>query len=120
QAYPDRAIVLVGPSGPELREKMIENGIMMFTDATRAIAAAGAVATMQARRSTLRMNDGIAAVQASTATKPNIKTIRHEADAKAVLMDYGISVLQERICTNAEQAAIAAKEVGLPVVAKIL
>ena len=122
QTYADKALVLVGPSDPELRQRMVDDGIMMFTDATRAMAAAGAVAAMQARRRGMSAarhaagggtEAGNHAVRARTA-------IRHEADAKAALMAYGIPVLQERICTDAGQAAAAAREVGLPVVAKIL
>lgn len=120
QTYSDKAIVLVGPTDPDLRQRLVDDGLMVFTDATRAMAAAGAVAVMQARRRALTdlQASGVQGDQGS-AQKTHI-TIRHEADAKAALLQYGIPVLQERICTSAGQAAEAAREVGLPVVAKIL
>lgn len=125
-AYPDRAIVLVGPTDAGLRQRMVDDGLMVFTDASRAMAAAGAVAAMQARRRAIAdaaASAGSAGAASSTqaagaARAP--RAIRHEADAKAVLQDYGIPVLQERVCTSAQQAAAAAREVGLPVAAKIL
>lgn len=129
-AYPDRAIVLVGPSDAGLRQRMADDGLMMFTDATRAMVAAGAVAAMHARRRAIA--DDAAAGKASAASvgaAPSTpaaaasrapRAIRHEADAKAALQDYGIAVLQERVCSSAQQAVAAAREVGLPVAAKIL
>ena len=118
QAYPDRAIVLVGPTDADLRRRMLEDGLMVFTDATRAMVAAGAVATMHARRRALASEASPSRARAEA--KPVHMDIRHEADAKAALAAYGIPMLQEHTCTTADQAVAAARAVGLPVVAKIL
>jgi len=43
-----------------------------------------------------------------------------EADSKQLLRQHGVPVLDERIATNAEDAAQAADAIGYPVVAKLL
>ena len=120
KAFSDRVLVLVGPTDAKLRQSMIDDGLMVFTDATRAMAAAGAVATMQARRRAMREAEDVQSRPSKPSGKVSASAIRHEADAKSALMAYGIPVLQERVCETADQAVAAAREVGLPVVAKIL
>lgn len=41
-----------------------------------------------------------------------------EREGKALLAGFGIPVTQERLCTNLQQAIVAAREIGFPVVLK--
>jgi succinyl-CoA synthetase beta subunit len=42
-----------------------------------------------------------------------------EADSKRLLAEHGVPVLAERVVATADEAVVAAKEIGLPVVAKL-
>ena len=44
----------------------------------------------------------------------------HEVDAKRVLAEAGIAVVEERLVATAEDAAVAAHEIGYPVVLKVV
>src|SRR5207244_12515765 len=70
---------------------------------------------------------------AARADKPDVESILrrrraagdglavlNEADSKALLHAYGIAAPRERIATNVEDAVRAAKDVGYPVVLKVL
>jgi acyl-CoA synthetase (NDP forming) len=52
--------------------------------------------------------------------KLELPDIKNEAQAKNFLNQNGILILDERVCINAQQALLAASEVGYPVVLKIV
>ena len=124
--YPDRLIVLVGPHSERMRVALEEQGMVIFSDPGRAIAALGAACAMAERRNclhdTLRDKDTVRGIrQASGRALPALPDAPlDEFQAKQILARYGLPVLAERLCTCAEDAVLAAQEMGFPVVAKIV
>ena len=128
--YPDRCLVLVGPSDPGVRDRVVADGLMMFTDASRAMVAAGAAAAIAARRRRMHARaadgdgrrDGLRhGRRAGTIVSLRARAdIGSEVGAKAVLADAGLPMLPETLCTSRDQAVAAATSMGLPVVAKIV
>jgi acyl-CoA synthetase (NDP forming) len=114
QRYPDRCLVLVGPSDDGVRRKLEAEGFVVMTDPNRAMSAAGAVAIMQVRRQAL------STIPARPSGQSLVDEVRNEAEAKELLAHHGIPMLAEYVCTSADEAAGAARSAGFPVVAKIL
>lgn len=114
ESYPDRCLVLIGPSDEGVRHRLEADGFVVMTDPTRAIAAAAAATTMYTRRQALHVPP------CRAASRSALSGVRNEADAKRLLGRYGIPMLPERVCTSIEEAVSAARELGLPVAAKIL
>jgi acyl-CoA synthetase (NDP forming) len=95
-------------------------GLVIFTDPGRAMAAVGAASGIVARRRRLP-----AAPAQGRAVAPKVAplpagTRLDEWQAKQILARYGLPMLQEALCTDADQAARAAKDAGYPVAAKIV
>jgi acyl-CoA synthetase (NDP forming) len=130
ERYPDRCLVLVGPSDPSVRDRVVADGLMMFTDASRAMVAAGAAAAIAASRRRLRARTAVGDGRRNglerrhrTGTSGSLRAradIGSEVGAKAVLADAGLPMLPETLCTSRDEAVAAATMMGLPVVAKIV
>lgn len=111
--HPERLMVLVMLSRPEVSAALQAEGIAVFEDPSRAVQAVAALAQIQRRRSSLHVPPLPAQASAP------LGDVATEASAKRVLAAAGLPVLPERICHSAAEAAEAAVAMGFPVVAKI-
>ncbi|MGE0310945.1 MAG: acetate--CoA ligase family protein [Lautropia sp.] len=116
--HPQRQLVVVMLSAPEVARRLGEAGIPVVADPSRAMRALGAACTLRARRATLHrvpVPDEVA-----RGAVPPLGAVGTEALAKACLAAAGIASPIERACDSREAAMRAAAEIGFPVVAKIL
>lgn len=114
QRHPDRLLVLVMLSCPEVNQALEAQGIPVFEDPTRAMRAVAALAQMAQRRG-MRHAPG-----AAVPCAPALRDIDTEEGAKRALAAAGLPVLPERLCRGAADAVAAAEAMGYPVVAKIV
>lgn len=113
-AHPDRLLICVMTSSPEIRLQLEGMGIPVFEDPTRAVAAVAAAAALRERHAQAE------SLPALSLAAPLSIARGDEAEAKAVIAQAGIQVLPERVCTTVEEAMEAASTLGFPVVMKIL
>lgn len=139
--FPDRALVLIGPSDEGLRRQLETEGFAFFTDPSRAVVAAGAAVGLVQRREQARalaaFGRAVPGEPAQAALAPVADTaqargssrpgsapagahVLNEVQAKQLLRQAGLPVLPEHLCTDPAQAVAAAQAVGYPVVAKIV
>lgn len=118
--YPERLIVLVGPSDDEMRKQLEQQGLVIFSDPGRAVRAVAALCEVGRRR--LALHPGLPNARKPGKTQPGscAATALNEMQAKRLLAQYGLPAPTELLCTTADEAAAAAAEVGYPVVAKIV
>jgi acyl-CoA synthetase (NDP forming) len=114
QAAPDRLVVAVMTSVPEVRVKLEALGVPVFEDPTRAVKAVTGAARLRA------LQQATTAPAEVAETAPRQVTAGNEVAAKALLASLGVPVLVEHVCADAEQAVHAAETLGFPVVMKIL
>ncbi len=130
EQHPDRLIVLVGPHSERMRAAIEARRLVIYADPGRAMAAVGGACGIEARRRDLRADAHLAAPGTSAdagagagaplVAPPAAGTRLDEWQAKQVLRRYGLPLLDETLCTDAEDAVRAARAVGYPVVAKIV
>lgn len=111
-AHPGRCIVLVGPSDETVRLALEADGLPMYADPTRAVAAVAAAAFMREQRERLHLPE-------RPAPAAPLPPVHGEAAAKRVLAEAGIPMLPERLCTTAAAAVEAASALGHPVALKL-
>ena len=113
--YPDRLLVLVIVAPDDIIRRYEDAGCLVFEDPTRAVRAVAALH---------RIQQGF---DAPPATVPTISgdpvalpegPISEQA-SKALLAGAGLTVIEDRLATSAEEAVDAARELGFPVVMKI-
>jgi len=112
--HPDRLFVLSIIAPPERIREWEADGFLVMEDPSRAVVALAAMG---------RFGDAFSRVPAELPALPAIAlpaTSPDEADAKRILAAAGVAMVPERVCTSAEEAAKAARELGFPVVGKIL
>ncbi len=110
----DRLIVVIMPSEAGVRASLESAGIPVFEDPTRAISAISAACQIRQRRE---------AMSTSIASPATAKLTIHPTDefqAKKLLKQEGIAIIEERVCLTSKEAVLAANEFGYPIVAKIL
>ncbi|WP_011299952.1 acetate--CoA ligase family protein [Cupriavidus necator] len=113
--YPDRLYVMVGRGDPTVLARYEEAGFTVFGDPSRAVAAIAAMGRF-----------GRALAGKTTAPAPQVPAVTlpsatpTEAEAKALLAEAGIPSAPERACADEEAAVRAAREIGFPLVLKIL
>jgi acetate---CoA ligase (ADP-forming) len=113
--HPGLSIVLCLLCDGDTKSRLEQAGFVVFEEpsrAARALAASGKLALPARRR------EMVPALSPSLARK--LPSRLSERDAKAILAEIGIPVVVERVATNAEQARVVARELGLPVAMKIL
>ncbi|WP_342129241.1 acetate--CoA ligase family protein [Hydrogenophaga sp. OTU3427] len=111
--HPDKDVVMVMLSVPEVNARLEALGMPVFADPSRAVVALGAAARMATRRRAL-----YEAGTVRPAATP-LGRVDTEATAKQALAAAGLPMLPEHLCTSADEAARAAQALGFPVVAKI-
>lgn len=114
--YPERCFVLVGPSDAGVVRELEEKGFVVLADPSRAVRAMGAYRQIIERRSNLRR---LPQAQAAP-VQLSLPDTGNEAQAKQFLQKNGLPILEERLCATADLAANAARELGYPVVLKIV
>lgn len=114
--YPDRLVVLVIVAPDEIIRRYEDAGCLVFEDPTRAVRA---VAALQRIRR---------AFEAPSATPARTKRVVQdsmppgpigEQKSKRLLAAAGLTVVDDRLATSADEAADAANALGFPVVLKI-
>jgi acyl-CoA synthetase (NDP forming) len=114
QRYPERQLLLVMLSAPEVTGRLEAMGIPVFADPSRAVKALHATTALRRRLAALVEPPPVAR---TTTALPDVST---EHAAKVALRAAGLPVPEETLCTSAEAAAAAAQAIGFPVVAKIV
>ncbi|RQS68226.1 CoA-binding protein [Burkholderia sp. Bp8963] len=112
--HPERDVIIVTLSLPEVDRELEKIGIPVFNDATRATLALGAAATIRARWANL--------YEPAEATRQvrALGNVTTEALAKEALADAGLPVPQDVLAADADAAVAAADAMGYPVVLKIV
>jgi acyl-CoA synthetase (NDP forming) len=116
QRFPDRVFVLCARMPREMADEFTAMGFLIFEDPTRAIAAVAALS---------RLAQGfakppVASSQQSAAAEPLPAGPINEAEAKRLLAAAGIPFAEERIARSPADAVAAARQIGFPVVLKVL
>lgn len=117
QRYPERLMVMVMLSRPEVNSALEQAKIAVFDDPNRAVRALVALTRIKEWRDDLYVPAPDTAAPAKPLTLAATST---ESGAKQVLADAGLPVPQEAVCTSADAAAAFATQCGFPVVAKIV
>lgn len=112
--HPERDVIVVTLSVPEVDRELEKIGIPVFNDATRATLALGAAATIRARWADL--------YEPSDARKhvSSLGDVSTEALAKQALAEAGLPVPQDVLAVTTDAAVAAAEAMGYPVVLKIV
>lgn len=113
--YPDRLYVLVARGDPTILARFEEAGFTVFGDPSRAVTA---IAAMGRFGEAFAGNTLAPVPRVTNVTLP--RQAPTEAEAKALLAKAGIPSAPERACADMEVAVAAAREIGFPVVLKIL
>ena len=114
-AHPDRLFVLSVLSSPEQVRGYEEDGFTVFDDPTRAVNAIDAMGKFGAAfAATPGLPAPVLPAPALPERNPN------EAEAKRLLASAGIASAPERLCATADEAVAAARELGYPLVLKIV
>jgi acyl-CoA synthetase (NDP forming) len=114
--YPDRLIVLVMVAPEAIIRRYEDAGCLVFEDPTRAVRAVAALHRIQQAFDA----PGSPPVQpAGNAANPLPDGPVSEQASKRLLGRAGLTVVEDRLAANGDQAADAARELGFPVVLKI-
>ena len=113
--HPDCLLILsiVGP--PEIVKRYKETGCPVFEDPSRAVRVVDALSRFS--EAFARHTPPISAVTPARTPLPPAPI--GESDAKRILADAGVPVVEERSCSTAEEAVTAATRLGFPVALKI-
>ncbi|MBS0340155.1 MAG: acetate--CoA ligase family protein [Proteobacteria bacterium] len=120
RAHPQRRLVLVMLSTPEVNRALQAEGVAVFEDPSRAVRAMAALATLTRRRESLDPPQSARDAQGGGNARLDLAGVETEDGAKRVLAAAGLPVPPEHLCTSADACAEAATAIGFPVVAKIV
>lgn len=113
--HPDRLFVLSALASPEQIRGYEEDGFCVFEDPSRAVLAIEAMGRIGRA---FAAEAGQAAPVAPASILP--ATAPSEAEAKRLLASAGIASAPETACASVDAAVAAARDIGFPVVLKIL
>ena len=116
QRFPDRVFVLCARMPREMADEFTAMGFLIFEDPTRAIAAVAALS---------RLAQGFAKPAAAPSSagaiaQPLAAGPINEAEAKRLLGAAGIPFAPEKTAHSRDEAVAAARDIGFPVVLKVL
>ncbi|MDH2353368.1 acetate--CoA ligase family protein [Bradyrhizobium sp. SSUT112] len=114
--YPDRPVILCVEGPPDALAELHLLGYPTIASFDGSCAIIAALARLQALATAPREPSQPAIAKASPLAAD---AFRHELGAKRALAEAGIPVLGERLVSDADAAARAAREIGFPVVLKI-
>lgn len=123
QRYPERLIVLSFAAPAHVVVQFEQAGFLVFEDVNRAVTAIGALAQLAAAFSASAKNTAEDIQWLELPGSPLPAHSLHALDeylAKNILASAGIPVLVERLARDPEGVRVAAKELGCPVVLKIV
>ena len=115
--YPNRLIVFCALGPQEVLQTYEDAGFLVFADLSRAVRAVNAMGRVR------EVIDGAAPDMCLPAGTPAVvlpPSTPDEFEAKKILETAGLPAAPERAVTTAQAAASAAREIGFPVVMKIL
>ena len=113
--FPDRVFVLCARMPREMADEFTAMGFLIFEDPTRAIAAVAALSRFAQGYGKVKT---LVAVPAAAQPLPAGPV--NEAEAKRLLGAAGIPFAPEKIARSRDEAVAVAREIGFPVVLKIL
>jgi acyl-CoA synthetase (NDP forming) len=114
--YPDRIIVMVIVAPEKIIRRYEDAGCLVFEDPTRAVRAIAALHRIH-QAMAIPASPPVAAADDPIRTLPDNPI--GEQESKRILRTAGLTVMEDRLVTSAEEAAAAAGELGFPVVLKI-
>jgi acyl-CoA synthetase (NDP forming) len=114
--YPDRYFALSAIASPEMQRRYEAAGVGLFEDPWAAVAAVAGAMRCAERIATPPLP--APPVPKNLPPLPQGRIAEHEA--KRILAEAGVPILEERLVTNAGQAAAAAVEIGERLVLKIV
>ncbi len=114
--YPDRLVVLSILCSAQMREQFEAEGILVFEDPSRAVAAVAQLCRI-AEMGRAPRDEALPAEGSLAVHLPRGPMTEHEA--LEVVAQMGIGTPRRRIVRTPQQAAEAAREIGFPVVLKI-
>ena len=114
--YPDRIIVMVIVAPDGIIRRYEDAGCLVFEDPTRAVRAIAALHRIH-RAMAIPASPRTALVDDPPRALPGNPI--GEQESKSILAAAGVTVIEDRLVTTAEEAAAAAGELGFPVVLKI-
>ncbi len=115
--FPDRLILFCALGPPEVLKTYEDAGFLVFSDPSRAVRALNAMGQVR------EVLDAAVPDLALPAGAPDVilpPSTPDEYEAKKILESAGLPAAPERAVASAADAAIAAREIGFPVVMKIL
>jgi len=115
ERFPDRVFMLCARLPREMADEFFGIGFLTFEDPTRAIAAVAALSRLA--RGFARPRDAESKIEAA---QPLPAGLINEAEAKRLLDAAGVSFAPEQTARARDEAMAAAKEIGFPVVLKVL
>jgi acyl-CoA synthetase (NDP forming) len=116
QRFPDRVFVLCARMPREMADEFTALGFLIFEDPNRAVATVAALARLRGDFERHRAPAAVARVDGTALQAGPI----NEAEAKRLLAAAGVPFAPERVATTRDAAVMAAREIGFPVVLKIL
>jgi acyl-CoA synthetase (NDP forming) len=116
EKYPDRLVVLVIVAPDDIIHRYEAAGCLVFEDPTRAVRA---VAALHWIRQALETPPSPAMPIAGIAPAPLPESPISEQTSKRLLAGAGLTVIEDRLATTADEATDAARELGFPLVLKI-
>jgi acetate---CoA ligase (ADP-forming) len=116
QRFPDRVFIICARMPSAIADAFVAVGFLIFEDPTRAVAAVAALARLGRGFAKARTSHSVAAQPARQLPAGPID----EAEAKRLLGAAGVPFTPERVARTREEAVAAAKDIGLPVVLKVL
>jgi acyl-CoA synthetase (NDP forming) len=116
--YPDKALVLCSSERPEDKQPYEASGFLVMQDPTRALRSVAALCTLG--RSFARDGHRASQPPLPASAVPVPAQAVGEYEAKRILAQAGIPVLEERLVTSADEARTAAEALGYPLAMKIV
>lgn len=113
--FPDRVFMLCARLPRDMADEFFGIGFLTFEDPTRAMAAVAALAKLAKGYAKPRSKHQELKISPPVPAGPI-----NEAEAKRILSEAGVRFAPERIARTRDEAVAAAKDVGFPVVLKIL
>ena len=112
--HPDRLFVLSILAPPDRVREWEADGFLVMADPSRAVVALAAMG---------RFGEAFAREAPLPATLPPVtlpEATPNEAEAKRILAEAGVAMVPERAAATVDDAVAAAREIGFPVVLKLL
>lgn len=119
QRHPDKTMALVLLCDASVRTRLEAAGFLVFEDPSRAVRALAAATALAQAQPTPRTDAGARVATMRPLATPLTERLT-ERDAKAVLAELGIPVVEDRVAATPQAARRAARELGFPVAMKIL